>query len=86
MPKSCFLTPEEYLAVEREAEYKSEYYDGEIFAMSGGSRTHDRIETELLFLIMGHVRRGSCEAFSSNMKVLVVPNKFYLPGPVRRLW
>jgi Uma2 family endonuclease len=45
--------------------------------MSGGGRTHDRIETELLFLIMGHVRGGACEAFSSNMRVLVVPNKLY---------
>jgi Uma2 family endonuclease len=76
LPKS-FFTPEEYLAAEREAEYKSEYYEGEIFAMSGVSCTHDRIETELLFLIMGHVRGGGCEAFSSNMRVLVIPNKLY---------
>jgi Uma2 family endonuclease len=30
------LTPEEYLALERRAEYKSEYIDGEIVAMTGG--------------------------------------------------
>ena len=32
-----FVTPEEYLALERQAESKSEYYDGEIFAMTGAS-------------------------------------------------
>ena len=30
-------TPEEYLLLEREAEHKSEYFDGEIFAMSGAA-------------------------------------------------
>ena len=35
-----FITPEEYLERERQAEYKSEYYNGEIFAMSGGTRNH----------------------------------------------
>lgn len=32
-----FYTPEEYLALEEKADYKSEYYQGEIFAMGGGS-------------------------------------------------
>ncbi len=34
------LTPEEYLAIERKAEVKSEYYKGEMFAMSGASARH----------------------------------------------
>jgi Uma2 family endonuclease len=37
------LTPEEYLAVERKAEYKSEYYDGVMYAMAGVQRAHNRI-------------------------------------------
>ena len=37
------LTPEEYLEIERKAEFKSEYFNGEMFAMSGGSRFHDWI-------------------------------------------
>lgn len=34
-PRKRF-TPAEYYALEEKAEYKSDYYDGEIFAMSGG--------------------------------------------------
>ena len=34
------LTPERYLAIEREADYKSEYYRGEMFAMAGGTGKH----------------------------------------------
>ena len=40
-PKT-YLTPEEYLAVERRNEYKSEYVDGEMVAMTGASRKHNR--------------------------------------------
>jgi Uma2 family endonuclease len=36
-PKT-YLTPEEYLAIERRNEYKSEYIDGEMVAMTGASR------------------------------------------------
>ena len=35
-PKT-FLTPEQYLEIERKAEFKSEYYQGEMFAMAGAS-------------------------------------------------
>jgi Uma2 family endonuclease len=38
-PKT-FLTPEEYLEIERAADHKSEYYEGEMFAMAGGSLRH----------------------------------------------
>ena len=37
------LTPDEYLAAERAAEYKSEYYDGFVYAMAGGSPNHSLI-------------------------------------------
>ena len=40
---TTFLSPEEYLEHERRAEYKSEYYNGETFAMAGGSARHGSI-------------------------------------------
>ena len=42
LPKP-YLTPDEYLEIERKAEYKSEYYGGEMFAMSGARRAHNLI-------------------------------------------
>ena len=41
------LTPEEYLAIERRAEYKSEYIDGEVVAMMGASRRHNLIAANI---------------------------------------
>src|SRR4029077_10618176 len=40
LPKT-FLTPEQYLEIERKAEYKSEYFQGEMFAMAGASLRHN---------------------------------------------
>ena len=43
-PKPSY-TPEEYLALEREAEFKSEYVDGYIVGMAGASEPHNLIVT-----------------------------------------
>jgi Uma2 family endonuclease len=39
-----YLSPADYLVIERNAEFKSEYFDGEIFAMSGASEAHNIID------------------------------------------
>ena len=41
------LTPAEYLAIERQAEFKSEYYRGEMFAMAGASEGHCLVKDNL---------------------------------------
>ncbi len=38
-----YYTPEEYVALEEVAEFKSEYWDGKIVSMAGGSINHNRI-------------------------------------------
>ena len=40
IPKKKKLTEDEYLVIENEAEFKSEFYNGEMFAMSGASHHH----------------------------------------------
>jgi len=68
-----FLSPEEYLEIERKADFRSEYYQGEMFAMSGSSRRHDWIAVQLTFLIAQHLRGKKCKLFSANMRVLATP-------------
>ncbi|MDR3703253.1 MAG: Uma2 family endonuclease [Candidatus Sulfopaludibacter sp.] len=71
-----FVTPEEYLELERKAEYKSEYYKGEIFAMSGASLKHNSIAAQLYFLIARHLQGKKCRWYPSDMRLLV-PNGLY---------
>jgi Uma2 family endonuclease len=71
------LSPEEYLEIERQAEDKSEYYNGEMFAMSGVSRRHDRINVQLTILIGQHLRGKRCEAFTAGMRVLATASGLY---------
>ena len=47
LPKRAFLTAAEYLAIERKAEFKSEYFNGEMFAMAGAARPHNRLKCHL---------------------------------------
>lgn len=67
-PKTL-LTPEEYLAIERQAEYKSEYFAGEVFAMVGASRKHNLISTNLVVTLGQQLRDKPCEVYSSDMRV-----------------
>src|SRR6266849_3741111 len=60
------FTPEEYLALERKAEYKSEYFAGEIFAMSGASERHVSIVANVMYLLVGQLRRRPCKAYASD--------------------
>ena len=70
-------TPEEYLALERQAEYKSEYFDGEIFAMTGASRRHNLVAGNVLASLHGQLRKRLCEIYPSDMRVKVSPTGLY---------
>jgi len=71
------LTPEEYLKIERKAEYKSEYFDGEIFAMAGANRNHCLISGNLNGLFWLHLKGKDFEAYSSKMRMFVAETNFY---------
>lgn len=72
-----YYTPEQYLALEREAEYKSEYINGQIFAMSGASREHDLIAVNLIRELSSQLRGRPCELHISDMRVKVSPTGMY---------
>lgn len=71
------LTPEEYLEPERKADFRSEYYQGEMYAMSGGARAHSRLAGRLAMLAGPHVERRGCGFYGSDIRVLVEANGLY---------
>jgi Uma2 family endonuclease len=75
--KEKYYTPEEYLTLEEKADYRSEYYQGEIFAMSGGSANHNRIVKNLLIALETSFENKPCEAFITDMRLLVEKNGLY---------
>ncbi len=70
LPKKKKYTPEEYLALEEKAEYKSEYVDGYIFKLAGGTEAHIQISYNATKLFADKLR-GKCRAYQSEMKVWV---------------
>ncbi len=64
-----FITPEEYLERERQAEYKSEYYNGEIFAMSGGTHNHSLLTSNFIAVLNVALRGTGCLVFTSDLRV-----------------
>lgn len=63
------LTPEEYFEWEAQQELRYEYFDGEVFAMTGGSLPHGRIGLNVSSLLKSHVRGKGCIALNSDCKV-----------------
>jgi Uma2 family endonuclease len=78
--KEKFYTPEEYLALEEKAEYRSEYNNGVIVAMAGGSLNHQQIIANFTEFLGAKIRRNGCRVLPTEMKVQVeAVNKFYYP-------
>jgi Uma2 family endonuclease len=75
-----YLSPEEYLTLERGAEFKSEYVDGVIYAMAGGSERHNLIAANVIITIGSQLRERPCRVYPSDLKVRV-PNsrRFFYP-------
>lgn len=61
----------EYIALEREADYKSEFFDGEIFAMAGGTLEHSYLGTTIAFELNLRMRKSPCKVFNSDLRVKV---------------
>jgi Uma2 family endonuclease len=67
----------EYLALEEAAEQRQEYYQGEIFAMAGGSFNHEMIAGNLYAALHSFARANGCFAFTSNMRLMVEAHDLY---------
>lgn len=82
--KKTYITPEEYLALDRAAEIKSEYYDGQMYpigespqAMAGTSLRHNRIAGNLYGELYSQLKNGPCEPYISDIRVHAGPSGLY---------
>jgi Uma2 family endonuclease len=73
-----YITPEEYLAIERAAEYKNEYVNGEIFAMTGASRNHNLIAGNITGELGQQLKGKPWEVYPSKMRVKSPAARSYL--------
>src|SRR5271155_5712678 len=73
------LSEEQYLAIERAAEFKSEFLDGVMYAMSGGSPSHSSLAVNILSELRAMLRGGECKAFNSDLRVRVSGRMYAYP-------
>jgi Uma2 family endonuclease len=74
------LTEGQYLAIERAAEFRSEFLNGEMFAMLGASTNHARLQQNLSGELYAALRGGPCEAFGSDFRIRVSSRMYTYPG------
>ena len=64
-------TLEEYFELERKSEERFEFWDGEVFCMSGVSEEHAEIETNLITSLKPRLRARGCRVFPANVRIKV---------------
>jgi Uma2 family endonuclease len=70
LPKEKY-TLEEYLELDRNSDERLEFWDGEIFSMSGVSNEHDQIEGNIYSHLRPLARKRGCRVFLANMRIKV---------------
>lgn len=76
--RSPTYSPQEYLALDRAAEAKSEYWDGALYAMTGASRAHNLIAVNLATALNTQLRARPCEVYVADMRVRIPRSYRYL--------
>ncbi|GAB4052891.1 Uma2 family endonuclease [Spirosoma litoris] len=78
--QSHHYTIDEYLAFEEKSEVRHEFYNGEIYAMAGGTVNHNLLIDNVKDLLKASTKSRGCRVFSENMKVDVLSG-IYMPYP-----
>ena len=71
------LSEEQYLAIDRAAEFRSEFVDGEMFAMSGSSFRHAALQSNVLVEVANGLRGTDCRVFGTDLRVRVSKTRMY---------
>ena len=72
-----YITPQEYIALERKAKYKSEYLNGHIIAMAGASSKHNLIVGDIFYALYPQLIGRGCDIFTNDMRVRPNPRDSY---------
>jgi Uma2 family endonuclease len=72
------ITTGEYLSLERQAEEKNEFYQGECMAMAGGSRWHNRLAGQIFAALVHHLDGKPCTPFMADMRLCIEAHQHYV--------
>jgi Uma2 family endonuclease len=72
------LSPQEFLAWERQQPTKHEYFRGEVFAMAGGSPRHNALCANVLVRLRDALGEGPCNVFTSDQRVSMHAGERYV--------
>ncbi len=70
-------TPEEYLKLEEQAEYKSEYLDGEIIPMTGGTTNHNEISLNLVTNLRFSLKKQNYRIYMADVRLWIPRYRLY---------
>jgi Uma2 family endonuclease len=71
------VTPEEYLELEAQADYKSEYHDGEIIPMTGGTTNHNKVAGNFYAYLLFGLRGRGCDIYFSDVRLWIPRYRLY---------
>lgn len=72
-----FITADEYLHRERQAEFRSEYFRGEMFAMAGASANHNLIVLNGGASLRDQLKKKPCRVYPSDLKLRIEATGLY---------
>ncbi|OQX19670.1 MAG: hypothetical protein BWK80_36565 [Desulfobacteraceae bacterium IS3] len=72
------LTSEDYLMLERQSSEKSEFYQGECFAMAGASRRHNMLAGRIFAALLRHLDGKFCFPYMSDMRLDITSHNHYV--------
>ena len=75
--KYNFISEQDYLTGELQSEVRHEFIDGEVYAMAGAHKDHNRIAGEVFRILANHLQDNPCQPYASDMKVKVDKSFFY---------
>ncbi|MCU0354944.1 MAG: Uma2 family endonuclease [Cytophagales bacterium] len=76
-PQKTHYTVEEYFGLDNNSEIRYEFYDGEVFAMAGGTKNHNRIVRNLNALLLDSFAPRGCDVFAESVKLEAIKDLYY---------